>query len=286
MCFNVFQGMLNPFNRDTVAAVGLRHQTLPLVVGSCDHICFIRHALTLDERRASFLPLPIGNTQADSSRSCEKRPSHDAHIKEVWFAGTHSEVYDICFVLYFCNSSGLTPLSGGGSRLNVDLDSGNISLNWMRQEAQLAGLRISTPDLRLRLIDLEGIPEDSLKGRWKPLQFFLVGRPKRQVQLNHTIHVSVLFKNAEYKPRAKIPTGSQLQLLDPSWRLEWGDEHSLSEIAKLDNSDWEKGLFDHAVADVMLEHLKDGKQLEFVHYLAFLARSGEIVFFRPPVPRS
>ncbi|KAJ7664080.1 hypothetical protein B0H17DRAFT_886341, partial [Mycena rosella] len=105
---------------DTVAAVGLGHKTLPRVVDPCDHICFVRHALALDERRAAFLYLPINVVSPPSTESAIPTPRHphEVHIKEVWFAGTHSEV------------------------LNVDLDSGNISLTWMRQEAQLAGLRI------------------------------------------------------------------------------------------------------------------------------------------------
>ena len=93
--------------------------------------------------------------------------------------------------------------SGGGSKVNSELDSGNISLSWMRQEAQLAGLLASTPDLRFRLLDLTGLPNKKLKGRWK-LSQLLVRRPKRQVRSDQQIHASVLFKISGYKPEASI----------------------------------------------------------------------------------
>ncbi|KAJ7754874.1 hypothetical protein B0H16DRAFT_739431 [Mycena metata] len=224
---------------DTVAAVGFHHKTLPRVVGPCDHICTVRHALALDERRAAFLHLPINVVSPTSTESLiPTTPSpYEVHIKEVWFAGTHSEV-------------------GGGSRLNVDLNSGNISLTWMRQEAQLAGLRISTPDLRLRGVDLEGVPEKSLKGKWRFLQLLLVGRPQRQIQSGQKIHFSVCFKEAPYKPTVTLPE-PQSSLLTELQPLKWADmRSSASSVVKLSDNDWEKGIFDPQTATIMLEYLR------------------------------
>jgi uncharacterized protein (DUF2235 family) len=50
----------------------------------------VRHALALDERRAAFRHLAISKVSQTSTEASI------VHIKEVWFAGTHSEVYDAC----------------------------------------------------------------------------------------------------------------------------------------------------------------------------------------------
>lgn len=56
---------------------------LPLVT-SCHHICYFRHALALDERRVKFLPEYVFGGRTDLV--------NDDHVKEVWFAGSHSDV--------------------------------------------------------------------------------------------------------------------------------------------------------------------------------------------------
>lgn len=73
------------FSRDTVSSVGLgRSKTLPCTTTSCEHICYFRHALALDERRVKFLPEYVYGGRS----SC----SDDGRIKEVWFAGCHADV--------------------------------------------------------------------------------------------------------------------------------------------------------------------------------------------------
>lgn len=60
------------------------------------HVKFFRHALALDERRVKFLPeyayegssLPADNVEERKYRSTNEAP----HTKEVWFAGTHSDM--------------------------------------------------------------------------------------------------------------------------------------------------------------------------------------------------
>jgi hypothetical protein len=161
-------------------------------------------------------------------------------------------------------------LSGGGSFKNTELDSGNISLTWMRQEAQLVGLRASTPDLRLRMIDLEGLPRKSLQGNWRLLQPFFFKRPKRQVRSDQKIHASVLFKPSDYKPKASVPQ----EFIPFPPPLLWDDKDSPSQVMKL-GPHWEKGVFDQMIAETMLRKLDEEVQFEFVHYIAFLARSRE-----------
>ena len=161
-------------------------------------------------------------------------------------------------------------LSGGGSRENTELDSGNISLSWMRQEAQLAGLLASTPDLRFRLRDLTCLPNKQLKGKWK-LSQLLVRRSKRQVRSDQKIHASVLFKPSGYKPEASITP--EIEESYPPL-MDWYDEQCPSKVAMLD-SRWEKGIFDSSNTGIMMDKICEGKQLQLVHYIAFYARSRE-----------
>jgi len=100
------------FFRDTVKAVSVHPNPLPLVVGDYNHVCFVRHALALDECRSLFLHLPISNTPSRSSHSTSPADGSfsEVHIKEVWFAGTHSEVCAICICL-FKDCCSLRPLA-------------------------------------------------------------------------------------------------------------------------------------------------------------------------------
>ena len=143
----------------------------------------------------------------------------------------------------------------------------------MRQEAQLAGLLASTPDLRFRLLDLTSLPNKQLKGRWK-LSQLLVRRPKRQVRLDQKIHASVLFKTSGYKPEASITP--EIEESYPPL-IEY-DDQSPSKVAMLD-SRWEKGIFDSSNTKIMMDKICKGKQLQFVHYIAFYARSREWIKF-------
>jgi len=59
-------------------------------------ICYFRHALALDERRVKFLPEYVcgGETYVDKGSSATSR------VKEVWFAGCHSDMSVSSFSLY------------------------------------------------------------------------------------------------------------------------------------------------------------------------------------------
>ncbi|KAJ6474565.1 hypothetical protein DFH09DRAFT_889375, partial [Mycena vulgaris] len=122
---------------DTVSSVGIfRGQPLPLT-GSADHICHFRHALAIDERRVKFLPEYIkgGDSvlrkndvdrieQSPLNRTGDAEPEGGrTRIKEVWFAGTHSDI-------------------GGGNRENITLDLAGVPLLWMENEATTAGLHL------------------------------------------------------------------------------------------------------------------------------------------------
>ena len=58
--------------------------------------------------------------------------------------------------------------------------------------------------------------------------------------------------------------------------MDWYDEQSPSKVAMLD-SRWEKGIFDSSNTKIMMDKIRGGKQLQFIHYIAFYARSRESI---------
>lgn len=108
-------------------------------VSDTTNIRSIRHAVSLDERRAKFQPELYHTLEG----------AHIPNVKEVWFAGCHSDI-------------------GGGNRLNADLLLGDVPLIWMEWEAMQAGLHIS--HLAPVIWDFESLPQqgkiESLKGIW------------------------------------------------------------------------------------------------------------------------
>jgi uncharacterized protein (DUF2235 family) len=78
--------------RDTVSSIGFfRDRSLPETTTGMHHVCVFRHALALDELRVKFLPEyvngglgPNANENEETSKGCD--------VKEVWFAGSHSDV--------------------------------------------------------------------------------------------------------------------------------------------------------------------------------------------------
>lgn len=83
-------------SRDTVSSVGVRKtQNFPST-DTCDHVCYFRQALALDERRVRFLPEYVyGGMRSDwhKYQVPAPPPTDEGRIKEVWFAGSHSDVY-------------------------------------------------------------------------------------------------------------------------------------------------------------------------------------------------
>lgn len=67
---------------------------------TAEHICYFCHALALDERRVKFVPEYVHGGASVESHSPTDHPSHTGqpelsyspHVKEVWFAGTHSDM--------------------------------------------------------------------------------------------------------------------------------------------------------------------------------------------------
>ena len=73
----------NSFYRDTVSSIGLIRRSQMPETANMAHVCAFRHALALDELRVKFLPEYANRGGA---------PGRSPQTKEVWFAGSHSDV--------------------------------------------------------------------------------------------------------------------------------------------------------------------------------------------------
>lgn len=123
-----------------MSSVGIfRARRLPNATSGMNHVCYFRHALALDERRVKFMPeyasKMFQEAYADNGQNIP-------HTKEVWFAGTHSDMY-VVITLTPSRQHGTDSLhSGGGNVANMNLDRSQPPLRWMSYEAALAGLRM------------------------------------------------------------------------------------------------------------------------------------------------
>ncbi|KAJ6475891.1 hypothetical protein DFH09DRAFT_886907, partial [Mycena vulgaris] len=135
---------------DTVSSVGVfRGKPLPLTL-SAHHICTFRHALALDECRVKFLPEYV---DSGSSAALSTKP---VDVKEVWFAGTHSDI-------------------GGGIKENINLNLSSVPLLWMENEAASAGLRLDPRPTSGDAWNMDNLQKDdvhkSLAGVWWALEY-------------------------------------------------------------------------------------------------------------------
>jgi uncharacterized protein (DUF2235 family) len=114
---------------DTVKSVGyLRPKNLPHTRHNpiVQTVC---HALSLDERRSFYAPTTWGGLDADTRPAVYESACRDSgwyrpqDVKEVWFAGNHSDV-------------------GGGYPRQCSSPA-DVSLRWMLEEARAQGLLIS-----------------------------------------------------------------------------------------------------------------------------------------------
>ncbi|KAF9028035.1 WD40 repeat-like protein [Hymenopellis radicata] len=130
---------------DTVSSIGIFRdpKLLPGTTDGMEHVCYFRHALALDERRVKFLPEYANGGLMEPPR---KTPD----VKEVWFAGTHSDI-------------------GGGNVENPDMSRKMPPLRWMVSEAKQAGLRMD--ELRSEFLSLRKLDIiESLTWPWWSLE--------------------------------------------------------------------------------------------------------------------
>ncbi|GAA5932959.1 hypothetical protein JCM3775_005276 [Rhodotorula graminis] len=112
---------------DTVASVGaVIPRTLPFASGA-SYIRTFRHALALDEARARYYPQPWIYEDALDNEPQDRA----SDVKEVWFAGAHSNVGGG----EFAYDGGRTPALA------------HLSLRWMLREAVEAGFEVDSARL-------------------------------------------------------------------------------------------------------------------------------------------
>ncbi|KAI0039159.1 hypothetical protein FA95DRAFT_1612794 [Auriscalpium vulgare] len=182
---------------DTVSSIGFaRGKSLPETTTGMLHVCVFRHALALDERRIKFQPEFVNGGSGPRDEDYGK-----VDAKEVWFAGSHSDV-------------------GGGNISNLDLNQFGAALRWMSYESIIHGLRLA-PFQGNQWQSFE--PNLSLTWNWKILEVFFfkqlsyktedsttiwphLGRA-RQVKAGQMIHESVfeIIEQGDYMPFASLP---------------------------------------------------------------------------------
>ncbi|KAG2144051.1 hypothetical protein BD769DRAFT_1348056 [Suillus cothurnatus] len=114
---------------DTVSSVGIQKEKILPSTDTCNHIRHFRQALALDEQRVKFLPEYVYGGRSDQSKSKSESTPKDDHntIKEVWFAGSHSDA----------------------------LTFRDMPLLWMREEAFDVGLLLNPPKVAFTSEDLK-----------------------------------------------------------------------------------------------------------------------------------
>ena len=143
---------------DTVSSVGWIYNPLVLPYSARNPIMITgRHAVSIDERRCFFLSNLWGSPYERSER--EYRVDQD--IKQVWFAGVHSDV--------------------GGSYSEQESGLSKITLEWMLTEAVAAELDVDpvraaivlgkTSDTTYARPDPTAQLHNSLQGAWRLLEF-------------------------------------------------------------------------------------------------------------------
>ena len=152
------------------------------------HIIRARHAVAMDEMRASFTP----TLWTDENDHVLNDSGPDARVRQIWFPGVHSDV-------------------GGGY---VECALSDIALQWMIEEASQAGLAFNPVFTKQIRPDFQGLLHDSLKGGFKVLR----SRPRNRPLLveSEPYHPSALQRDRE-------PPVFQSPYHQPSVRLKVGE---------------------------------------------------------------
>ena len=120
-----------------MSSVGFaRGPTLPETTTGMYHVRVFRHALSLDELRLKFLP---EYANGGLGPSVHGRGAGSGNVKEVWFVGSHSDMYVVFRIASICTNN---HIRGGGNVYNLKLERFGPPLRWMLYEAMEFGLRV------------------------------------------------------------------------------------------------------------------------------------------------
>lgn len=186
---------------DTVGSVGMynHNQAFPYTYDN-PSVRRVRHAVSLDERRAAFRSNVF---KPDGSADAQGR----VRVKNVWFPGVHSDV------------GGGYPLAQSGLAM--------VAFDWIVREARDAGMLVDDAQLEKVLKacppDPKGPQHESLQGAWKLIEYLPARRfnwdqmrmgwrwepfKPRSLREGSILHQSVLERIAaagDYRP-ANLPT--------------------------------------------------------------------------------
>ena len=150
-----------------------------------DKILNARHAVAIDEMRASFSPTLWTGV--------ENRPN----VKQIWFPGAHSDV--------------------GGGYLHIGLSDG--ALKWMMDEAKVLGLGFHEGMYKQLKPDCRDVLHDSQTGLFKHLRTQPRSTPLLAEEQNSAVHTSALERQsnppicqAPYRPTKTLNMGETKQL--------------------------------------------------------------------------
>jgi uncharacterized protein (DUF2235 family) len=129
-----------------------------------ERVQYARHALSIDEARASFDRVPWGG-------SGQWRPGHPAWLEQLWFAGNHSDI--------------------GGSYPEDESRLSDVALDWMLGAATEVGLKYDPSVLRLHP-DALGMQHDETRSS----VFRFARKLRRKLKDDAPLHPSVLARLA------------------------------------------------------------------------------------------
>ena len=208
---------------DTVSSIGWVYSPMTLQgTSNNESVANVRHAISIDERRA-FFRQNLWGTRFEKQQD----------IRQVWFAGVHSDV--------------------GGSYLEEVSNLSNISLEWMIVEAMAKGLLFEPEKLENTRKLFQQNPEPymqdlniSLSGGWRIAEFWpklikvnkgTVDKPRWVSRLyvnrgrfrfmdgnhKHSLHQSVVLrlqKRGDYRPKNLIKTCPDVNKLSEFFDVE------------------------------------------------------------------
>ena len=161
---------------------------------SVTNACHFRHALALDERRVKYIPEYF--LEMNAHRSTGSPRSAISDVKEVWFAGSHSDVYVIpqskARTDLMHSPSGGTERSLHGALLADSEDddlgpyavhAGNVPLVWMQREAADKGLVFKSKGFTWGPEDVESRTRNTMSLGWKIFEILPV---RHQVSFSGT----------------------------------------------------------------------------------------------------
>lgn len=142
------------------------------------NVCYVRHAIALDERRVKFSPEYICGGDSLPDDVYEENQDGIPRAKEVWFAGSHSDVYvpiNISRQLIALNPG--IAHSGGGNMPHDRPNRESIPLLWMVNQSSAVGLSVIPSKIVWVDDDLKKMkPEDSMNFGYKLLEILPLSR--------------------------------------------------------------------------------------------------------------